>query len=279
MASFRPALAVSLALALCGVAHAQPSGGGAAATSKAPAKPVAPIQAYDLPQIEAFGNAIYRQDIAAWLASDALTAKVKDLQGAGLKGWLVQDDGKTAKVRFLRDKGNGLEVAYDVVVDGKGAGPLTEPADRKLTNEERLAFSARQAAGAAQPAACRAGYNTAMVRNPDGDGWIVWLLAPAPAAGAIPVGGHYRIFVAADGKTIRRVDALSASCLLIEKPKAADGRPALAFASHIVSPTPVETHVFLSTLYKMPLAVGTNGGKDVWVVEKGKIGKANLAKP
>lgn len=278
MASFRPALAVSLTLMLAGVAHAQPSAGAAAGASKAPAKPVAPIQAYDLPQIQAFGNAIYRQDIAAWLASDALAAKVSDLRAAGLRGWLVQDDGKTAKVRFIRDKGNGLEIGYDVVVDGKGAGPVTEPADRKLTDEERLAFSARQAAAGAGASTCRAGYNTAMVKNPDGDGWIVWLLAPAPAAGAIPVGGHYRIFVAADGKTVKRVDALSASCLLIEKPKAADGKPALAFASHIVSPTPVETHVFLSSLYKMPLAIGTNGGKDVWVIDKGKISKTDLGK-
>lgn len=274
MAPFRPVLAVGLALLLSGVAHAQPASGVAASASKAPARPTAPIKAYELPQIEAFGRAIYRQDIAAWLASDALTAKVSDLRAAGLKGWLVEDDGKTATVRFLRDKGAGLEVGYDVIVDGKGAGPVTEPADRKLTDEERLMFSARQAAAAAQPAACRAGYNTAMVKNPEGDGWIVWLLAPAPAAGAIPVGGHYRILVAADGKTVKQVDALSASCLLIEKPKAADGKPALAFASHIVSPTPVETHVFLSQLYKLPLGVGTNGGKDIWIVDQGKISKA-----
>ncbi|AYV46577.1 hypothetical protein CFHF_21520 [Caulobacter flavus] len=274
MASFRPALAVSLALLLSGVAHAQP----AVATSKAPAGPAAPIKAYDLPQIEAFGRAIYRQDIAAWLASDALGDKVPDLKAAGLKGWLVEDDGKTAKVRFLRDRGEGLEIGYDVVVDGKGAGPVTEPADRKLTEEERLTFAARQAAIAVQPRTCRAGYNTAIVKDPDGDGFIVWLLAPAPAAGAIPVGGHYRIFVAADGKTVKRVDALSASCLLLEKPKAAQGQPAMAFASHIVSPTPVETHVFLSSLYKMPLAVGANGGEDVWIVDQGKIRKTNLGK-
>ncbi|KSB88654.1 hypothetical protein AS593_19640 [Caulobacter vibrioides] len=274
MASFRPALAVSLALLLSGLAPPQP----AAPVSKAPAAPAAPIQAYDLPRIEAFGRAIYRQDIAAWLASDALAAKVADLQGVGLKGWLVQDDGKTAKVRFLRDNGAGLEVAYDVVVDGKGAGPLTEPADRKLTDEERLTFSARQAAIAVQPKTCRAGYNTAVIRNPDGEGWIVWLLAPSPAAGAVPVGGHYRIFVAGDGKTVQRVDALSASCLLIEKPKAADGKPALAFASHIVSPTPVETHVFISSLYKLPLAVGTSTTKEVWLVDQGKISKMDLGK-
>lgn len=270
MASFSSALAVSLALLLTGVAHAQPS-------AKPPAKP-APIQAYDLPQIEAFGRAIYRQDIAAWLASDALAAKVPDLQAAGLKGWLVLDDGKTATVRFLRDKGAGLEAGYDVVVDGKGAGPVTEPADRKLTDDERLMFSARQAAAAAQPGACRAGYNTAVVKAPDGDGFVVWLLAPSPAAGAIPVGGHYRIHIAADGKTVKRIDALSASCLLMEKPKPKAGQQAaMVFATHIVSPTPVESHVFLSLLYKLPIAVGT-GPDQIWVVDQGRISRMDMGK-
>ncbi|MBI1684996.1 hypothetical protein [Caulobacter hibisci] len=268
MASFHPALAFSLALLFTGVAHAQPA--------QSPAKPPPPIRAFDLPQVEQLGRAIYRQDIAAWLASDALAKKVPDLQGAGLKGWLVEDDGRTATVRFLRDTGSGLEIGYDVVVDGKGAGAVTEPADRKLSEDERLTFSARQAAIAVQPKTCRAGYNTAIVRDPEGDGFIVWLLAPSPAAGAIPVGGHYRISVAADGKTVTRVDALSASCLMIEKPKAAEGKPALAFATHIVSPTPVETQVFLSLLYKLPLAIGTNGGKDVWIVDQGKINKTQL---
>lgn len=274
MASFRSAVAVSLALLLTGVAHAQP----AAQPSGKPAKPPTPIRAFDLPQIEAFGAAIYRQDIAAWLATDALVAKVPDLQGAGIQGWLVEDDGKTATVRFLRSMGNGLEIGYDVVVDGKGAGPVTEPADRKLTDEERLSFSARAAAIAAQPPTCRPGYNTAIVRDPQGDGFIVWLLAPSPAEGAIPLGGHYRISVAADGKTVTRVDALSMSCLLMERPKAQAGQqPVMVFATHLVSPTPVETHAFLSLLYKLPIAVGT-GPNEVWAVDQGRISKMDLGK-
>jgi len=278
VASFRSAVAVSLALLLTGVAHAQPATQTPAPPSGKPAKPPKPIRAFDLPQIEAFGRAIYRQDIAAWLASDALGDKVPDLQGAGLRGWLVEDDGKTATVRFLRDKGAGLEIGYDVVVDGKGAGPVTEPADRKLTDEERLSFSARAAAIAAQPAACRPGYNTAIVRDPQGDGFIVWLLAPSPAAGAIPVGGHYRVSVAADGKTVTRVDALSMSCLLMERPKAQAGQqPVMVFATHLVSPTPVETHAFLSLLYKLPIAVGT-GPNEVWAVDQGRISKMDLGK-
>ncbi|MFT4254925.1 MAG: hypothetical protein QM608_20880 [Caulobacter sp.] len=274
MASFRSAVAVSLALLFTGVAHAQspaqppPSGN--------PAKPPPPIRAFDLPQIEAFGAAIYRQDIAAWLATDALVAKVPDLQGAGVKGWLVEDDGKAATVRFLRDVGTGLEIGYDIVVDGKGAGPVTEPAVRKLTDDERLMFSARQAAIAAKPSSCRPGYNTAIVRDPQGDGFIVWLLAPSPAAGAIPFGGHYRVTVAGDGRTVTRVDALSASCLLLDRDaKDAKGDPVMMYATHIVSPTPVESHVFLSLLYKLPLAIGT-GPDEIWLVDQGRVQKARL---
>ena len=52
----------------------------------------------------------------------------------------------------------------------------------------------------------------------------------------------------------------------------------MAFASHIVSPTPVETHVFLSLLYKLPLAVGTSATKEVWLVDKGRISKMDMGK-
>jgi hypothetical protein len=47
----------------------------------------------------------------------------------------------------------------------------------------------------------------------------------------------------------------------------------MLYVTHIVSPTPVETHVFLGLLYRMPIVVGT--GKDtVWVVENGKVSRA-----
>ena len=111
-----------------------------------------PIRTFDLPQLQRMGVALYRQDLSAWRATDAVAAKVPDLAAAGLKGWLVEDDGKVAKVRFLRDLGRGLEVGYDVEVSAKGVGPVVEPKDRGLTGEERAMFAARQTASATSSA-------------------------------------------------------------------------------------------------------------------------------
>jgi hypothetical protein len=247
------------------------------ASSAHAAEPPPPIRAFELPDIQKLGVALYRQDIAAWRATDALRAKVPDMAAAGVKGWLVEDDGKTARVRFLRDKGAGLEAGYDVEVTSKGASAVVEPADRSLTDEERTMFAARQTAMAnLPPKLCRAGYNSAIVKDPDGDGWLVWMLAPSPATGAIPVGGHYRFTISADGKTLERRDALSASCLALQPPQLPPGaQPAGMVASHIVSPTPIETHVFLSLLYRQPFFVVT--GKDqVWSVEGPRIVRVQL---
>jgi len=236
------------------------------------AEPPPPIRTFELLDLQKMGVALYRQDLSAWRATDALRAKVPDLAAAGVKGWIVEDDGKVAKVRFLRDLGPGLEAGYDVEVTSKGAGPVVEPSDRGLTDEERTMFAARQTAMAnLPPTLCRAGYNSAILKDPDGDGWLVWLLAPSPAAGAIPVGGHYRFTISADGRTLERRDALSTSCLVIQTPQLPPGaKPEGLFVNHIVSPTPVETHVFLSLLYRQPFFVGT--GKDkLWVVGQGQI--------
>jgi opacity protein-like surface antigen len=173
-------LAASLTLALAGPA---------VAADKPP-----PIRSFDLPTIERLGAAIYRQDRAAWLATDALVKKVPDLKGAGVKGWIVEGEGGDEKVRFLRDTGAGLEAGYDILVTDKGAKAVVEPADRSLTAEERGAFAARQTAIKNLPATCRPGYNSVVVKDVEGDGWLVWLLAPSPAATtgfrSAPTGGR-----------------------------------------------------------------------------------------
>lgn len=235
-----------------------------------------PIRIFDLPELQRMGVALYRQDFSAWRATDAVAAKVPDLAAAGLKGWLVEDDGKVAKVRFLRDVGQGLEVGYDVEVSAQGTGPVVEPKDRRLTGEERAMFAARETAAAYMTKACRPGYNSAILKDPDGDGWLVWMLAPSPGAGVIPVGGHYRFTISADGQTVEERDALSASCLTLAKPELPPGaKPQGMVVSHLVSPTPLETHVFLSLLYRQPMFVST-GADQLWVVNAGQIAPVKI---
>lgn len=250
-----------IGLALAGLAIAAP----------AHAENPAPIRTFDLPQLQRMGVALYRQDLSAWRATDAVAAKIPDLAAAGLKGWLVEDDGDIAKVRFLRDIGQGLEVGYDVEVSARGVGPVVEPKNRVLTRDELAMFAARETAASYLPSTCRPGYNSAVLKDPDGDGWLVWMLAPSPGENVIPLGGHYRFTISADGSTVEERDALSGGCLTVAKPKLPPGAKAGGvMVSHLVSPTPLETHVFLSLLYRQPMFV-TTGKNQLWVVGSGQI--------
>jgi hypothetical protein len=237
-----------------------------------------PIRAFPLTTTERLGQAIARQDAAAWVATDALVARVGDPNAAHVKGWIVEDRPGGQRVRFLRDVGQGLEAGYDIDVAPDLKTAISEPRDRSLTPEEKANFAASNTAAAAmkgQPV-CRPGYNHVVLKDPEGDGWLVWLLAPMPAAGAIPVGGHYRFTISADGKTIVRRDALSASCLVLPKPDPAAGNPAAAFVTHVVSPTPVETHVFLQIQSHQTLIVAA--GDHAWAVLDGHIQDMGLLK-
>lgn len=123
---------------------------------------------------------------------------------------------------------------------------------------------------------CGGQFNTVVLDDPDGSGFLVYLLRPIPGRGLIPVGGHYRITVSADGAAAERIDQLFASCLTID-PK--DGVPegtkiVAATMSHIVSPTPLETHVFLSLQEKLPFYVIT-GDSRIWHIEQGAITLVN----
>lgn len=247
-----------VALTVAGSARAQP------------APPASAIREFDIATIETLGRLMYRQDAAAWAATDALLAKVKDPGKAGIKGWIVEGVGDTQRVRFLRDAGAGLEVAYDIDVGPKGEAAVHDPVDRALAPEERAAFAARQTAIGHLTHACGPGYNTVVLHDPQGPGWLVWLLAPMRKAGDIPIAGHFRFTISADGSRVERADALSNSCLVMTAPPAGSGKtPVALVVSHVVSPTPVETHVFLQIQSGQPMYVLAGG--QVWKIDHGHI--------
>ncbi|MDP8916819.1 MAG: hypothetical protein M3M95_06415 [Pseudomonadota bacterium] len=248
----------------------------AAATPVLAQEPVqapAAIRQFDLRTIERLGRGIHRQDVAAARATDALLKVAPDPAKEGIVGWLVAEMGDSDRVRFLRNTEAGPEVAYDVDVPPRGAPLVSSPSSRALSAEERAAFAAQQTAARNVPRVCRPRYNAAVLKDPAGDGWLVWLLAPSPAAGLVPVGGHFRFSITADGKTVKRRDALSTSCLVLSPgqgvPKGA--KPVGMVVSHVVSPTPVETHVFLQLLHRVPMYVAA--GDANWKIEQGRIGR------
>ncbi|KQW79657.1 hypothetical protein [Brevundimonas sp. Root1279] len=215
-----------------------------------------PIEEWPLEKVSAIGEAIYDQDVAAWVSTDALMAHLAGAQPpADMAGWIVVKDGADQRVRYLRDDAGVLKAAFDVVVRNGRAGPV-KVVDEALSESEQAQFRARQTAiQNIGPLRCSRQLNAVVLDDPDSDGWLVWLLTPTPDSGAIPIGGHYRFRISADGGSVLRRDQLSNGCFFADRPPA-EMRDALLFYTQIVSKGPVETHVFLSLQNRLPLVIG-----------------------
>lgn len=215
-----------------------------------------PIEEWSLEKVSATGQAIYRQDLAAWVSTDALLAHLNGAAPpADMVGWIVVDQGEDQLVRYLRNDAGVLKSAFDVVVREGRSGPV-KVVDEALSEAEQAGFRARQTAAANIGALrCSAQLNAVVLDDPDSDDWLVWLLTPTPDSGAIPIGGHYRFRISADGGTVLRRDQLSNGCFFADRPSP-EMQDALLFYTQIVSKGPVETQVFLSIQHRLPLVIG-----------------------
>lgn len=246
-------IAAALAFGLALICHAP-------ALAQSAPTPV-PVAEWPLSKISAMGQEIYRQDVAAWVATDALLERFAGSPPEGLRGWIVVPDGEDQRVRFVSLDGEVVRPGWDVVVRDGRAGAVEIVTDGVLSDQELARFRARQTAAAnIGRLRCSANMNSVVADDPDSDGWLVWLLTSTNDANVVPMGGHYRFTVSADGLSVVSRDQLSNSCLPLPKPAPSAGRqPASLFVSQIVSQTPVETHVFLSLQNRLPIFVGVGG--------------------
>ncbi|MFW2341740.1 hypothetical protein [Brevundimonas sp.] len=243
------------------------------AQTPTPAAVATEVTEWPLTKIVALGTDLYRHDQAAWVATDVFLAFLGDERPSDIVGWIVTGTGTDLTVRFLRRAGeDDLRPGWDIrVVDGV-AGPVVAASDDAVLGAaDKAQFRARQTAIAAlgRPP-CSRNMNTVVLADPDSEDWLVWLLTPVPDARSVPVGGHIRHRVSADGLTLLSREPLSRSCLTLEQSDTPEGSTTAGlFATHIVSDTPVETHVFLSLQSGLPLYVGTGDG--VWRVDGATI--------
>jgi len=226
----------------------------AAAAQRAP-DPV-PIEEWSLEKVSKIGQEIYRHDVAAWVATDALLDSFGNASPpAGMVGWIVVEDGDDLKVRFLRQESEVLKPAFDIRVEEGRAGAV-EAVNGSLSAAETAQFRARQTAVAnIGRLRCAPQMNAVVIDDPDSDDWLVWLLTPM-LDDRIPLGGHYRFRISADGGTMLRRDQLSNGCFFAEPPPELERETALLFYTQIVSKGPVETHVFLSIQNRLALVIG-----------------------
>lgn len=228
------------------------------------------IEPWPLEKVSRLGDALYRQDNASARGTDALVARFGQ---AGLpqdlRGWITIPEDRSHRVRFVAERDGRMVAAYDIVVVGERAGAVEDADGQPLSAEQQAMFDARLTAASNIGALrCTPRYNPVVMKDPEGDGWLVWLLASTNDPNQVIMTGHYRFRVSADGKTVLNRDQLSASCVTQPRPPAGAQSVGLV-VSHIVSDLPVETHVFTSLLYRQPVYVAI--GDKIWNVNGARI--------
>jgi hypothetical protein len=239
------------------------------------------IREFDVKTIAALGKQIFEQDGYASRATDIVFDKVggpKELIKQKIRGWIVVKQGKSVVVRFSRMEGGSWTPAYDIVFDSPKTGVLKVAEDKTYPQNELAQFKARDLAIHSIPKLHSRAYNTVLLRDPAGKGFLVYTLAATTEENKIVVGGHYRFSISETGEKVLRIDPLFKSFLVLDKKALADAatkegsKPAGYFVTNLVSELPLETHVFVSLLHNEPFVVTTKGG-NIWVVDGSQIVK------
>jgi hypothetical protein len=263
------ALSTLLALPLAGCAgSAQPSPArGAAGTRALPGDLSARVR-----EAEQLGRAIFEQDLASTRATQAVLAAMEGAPDQRIKGWITRREGSRWTVQFFSSEKEGFASLWEVKMTTFGAGVSVDHADppRQLDAEGQRMARARTTAAAQPFRACSERYDTVVLPASliGGRGYIVYLLASTGARGEWMVGGHQRFLISADGSAVVQHQPLSRGCLAVPASRHPE-RAGAAWVTHVVSDSPVETHVFLSLLHQAPLFVGTRRG--IWKVAGQKI--------
>jgi hypothetical protein len=238
------------------------------------------IRSFTLPTIVNLGVKLYQQDKIASDGFEFLFTSHPAAKTLPLRGWITECDETNRRVFFIQ----GVDeqhptLAYTLTLLRDGSAKVSDGRGDPLPDFVAKRYAARQAAIAAIPKfAPNRSYNFEVLDDPENKGgFIVYALASSNDADEVVVGGHYRVTVS-EGGTVKQVDALSKDFLVLNKRQNDPKVSAHAGLSmpHVLSDTPVETHVYLSILHRKRLFVSTSE-QDMWKVEEGIITKVDPA--
>jgi hypothetical protein len=229
---------------------------------------------------EDIGAQLYVLDKAAWIATDVLEAKVGNLETAGIGGYLPLREGdSTGKpvdsfiVSFFSSTARD-RIAYEVRVFF--SDPAREASFQAFDPPKAaqpglpLLIQARESAIAAIPEIIQPMNPVVLPAFADGEkGMLVYLLAATKQPNVAVFGRHYRVLVGEDFKTVKDVRPLSHSVLEVPIAPQKDGKIVGLMVSHLVTESPLETHVFTSLLHGIPVYVATSRGD--WLVDGDEI--------
>jgi hypothetical protein len=216
------------------------------------------------------GRLMFGLDRAAWVATDDMVARIRDLEASGIRGYIVEPRPNGFDVIFYAASGNDLVQAYRGRVGRSGveSREVFAPALRPpLSPAQRRLVAAVNAAAGSGRRPCGQRFNPLVIPPEAPDSPIdVYLMTPQTAEG-VPFGGHFRVTVAPDG-SIASSRAFTNSCLVMPRPP----RNAVGIVvTHLLDPLPTEIHVFSAMAAGVPVYVGTSDGSRIWHVTGDRI--------
>lgn len=256
----------SLRLAILSWAFMATLSGCAPAEAPTP-KPIPPELAPLVEREERQGRLIYAKDSAAAFATDAIIDQLKS--DGRSRGWIVVPSGDDWLVRFMTADAKAI---FDVsVMPGRPAKVVASKTAQDVPGSQASMFRARQTAARQDFKACSTKYNSVVLASEAGEGWTVYLLAATTEPGKILVGGHHRFEVSSDGRSVTSAIPLSNTCLTLNKDRTPEGQRVVAhYVTHLVTPTPIAIHLFLSLLHGKEFFVGTRE-EHLWTIQDGTI--------
>lgn len=231
-------------------------------------------------EAERIGRDLYDFDQAAWGSTDAMIAAIPDPAAAGVRGWIVEREPGGTVAIFYGLNGNQPYKVFVAHMQGQkvlSQNVVAANEDRAMTVIEQRMVAARSVVMTReglskigfQPCS-NASVNSVVLPPAASDGVVpVYVLAPQASTDSFPIGGHYRVEVAADGSIVRS-RGFAKSCIAMDRKQVPDGLR-MFVVTHLLDPQPTEIHVWTSLASHIPLAVAIAPSGDVWTVDEGRI--------
>jgi hypothetical protein len=231
------------------------------------------IREFNLPTLEKLGNELSHRDEIAAKASDLVFEKHPEFKKVTPQGWITDLHPDGDVVYFIVEANDAIAPAYKVMFPREGSPQVEDIHSQSLPRAIATRYRARQTAmRSTLPRlndAYGAHYNFEVLDDPDGSGFLVYGLAAFRTGDAVYTGGHMRVTVSADGSKTERVDELSHGII---QQKADPGKEMVAVSTSQAVDTkyPVETWLYTSHLYHLPMYVAAKNGS-VWACVNGRI--------
>ncbi|HET9429463.1 MAG TPA: hypothetical protein VFO69_14005 [Allosphingosinicella sp.] len=250
-------------------AAAQVSSAPAPATGTLP--PLDSEQRAEMARAAARGRQIFAIARAGMLATQDMLSRVADPAAAGISGWIAEPEGNAMLVTFYSDSDGGPVAVYRArVLGGRAVSRetfLTGDRPRLAGLAERMA-RARSGSESDEHRACTdQPFNVIAIPPAAADGPIdVYRLSAPASRSRLPLGGHFRSTVAADGN-VTETRGFSRGCLNVDVGEVAPGTQAGPIAvTHLLDPLPTEIHVFLSLFSGRPLVIAAGDPTRLFMV-------------